>query len=252
VRVIKFHCFCCGSLQVLPDETADKTIPCPQTNQRVRVVGWSPYTESDWLQGENTRVLLEYLHGTRASPRKLRLLAAACCRRYWDRLPSHEFREAVLAAEGFADGEVTYSRLAIQYQAVTTLARTFRPSATPLVWMTTAVAWSHPAAGLSLWMRDVEGDETIANATLLTLIRDVFGNPFRRPVVAPEWLAAGDRAVLRLAQGIYEDRAFDRMPILADALEDAGCTDAELLAHCRAGGEHVRGCFAVDAVLGKQ
>jgi hypothetical protein len=100
-------------------------------------------------------------------------------------------------------------------------------------------------------MRDAEGDETRANLALLTLIRDIFGNPFHRPVIAPEWLAVGDRAVLRLAQGIDEDRAFDRLPILADALEDAGCTDAELLAHCRSGGEHVRGCFVVNALLGK-
>ncbi len=56
----------------------------------------------------------------------------------------------------------------------------------------------------------------------------------------------------RIAGTIYTDRAFDRLPILADALEDAGCDNAEILAHCRGGGEHVRGCWVVDLILGKE
>jgi hypothetical protein len=56
---------------------------------------------------------------------------------------------------------------------------------------------------------------------------------------------------LKLAQTIYEARRFDPMPVLADALEEAGCTDADLLAHCRSGGGHLRGCWAVDLLLGK-
>ena len=58
--------------------------------------------------------------------------------------------------------------------------------------------------------------------------------------------------VTSLALAIYEERAFDRLPILADALEDAGCTNADILGHCRGGGEHVRGCWVVDLVLGKE
>jgi hypothetical protein len=58
--------------------------------------------------------------------------------------------------------------------------------------------------------------------------------------------------VVRLAQGIYEDRAFDRLPVLADALEEAGCDNAEILSHCRGPGPHVRGCWAVDLSLGKE
>ena len=60
-----------------------------------------------------------------------------------------------------------------------------------------------------------------------------------------------DGTLSKLAQGIYEGRAFDRLPILADALEDAGCDNADILAHCRNGGEHVRGCWVVDLLLGK-
>ncbi len=58
--------------------------------------------------------------------------------------------------------------------------------------------------------------------------------------------------VQKIARGIYDDRAFDRMPILADALEEAGCTDIEILNHCRQPGEHFRGCWVVDLLLGKE
>ena len=84
------------------------------------------------------------------------------------------------------------------------------------------------------------------------LLRDIFGNPFCPVTVEPLWLAWNDSCVSRFAEGIYADRGFDRMPILADALEDAGCDDADMLAHCRSGGEHVRGCWGVDLLLGKE
>ena len=73
-------------------------------------------------------------------------------------------------------------------------------------------------------------------------------DPFRPHSVDSGWLT---RTVLDLAQAIYDDRAFADLPILADALEDAGCTDRAILDHCRQPGEHVRGCWAVDLVLGK-
>lgn len=79
-------------------------------------------------------------------------------------------------------------------------------------------------------------------------LRDVFGNPFRPAALDPSWLTA---AVVGLARGVYDDRTFDRLPVLGDALEDAGCTDADILAHCRRDGPHVRGCWAVDLLLGK-
>ncbi len=80
-------------------------------------------------------------------------------------------------------------------------------------------------------------------------IRDIFGNPFRPVACDPEWLTSD---VLALARGIYDDRAFDRMPILADALQDAGCDNDEVLNHCRDPNQiHVRGCWVVDLLLGK-
>jgi hypothetical protein len=81
------------------------------------------------------------------------------------------------------------------------------------------------------------------------LVRDIFGNPFRPVTVDPTWLTS---TVTSLAQAIYTDRAFDRFPILADALEDAGCSSRELLDHCRQPGEHVRGCWTVELLLKKE
>ena len=84
------------------------------------------------------------------------------------------------------------------------------------------------------------------------LLRDVFGNPFRWTLLDPSWLAWNDGTVHKIAQAIYDERAFDRLPILADALEDAGCDDADILRHCREPGEHVRGCWVIDLLLGKE
>ncbi|MBL8794378.1 MAG: hypothetical protein JNM56_10770 [Planctomycetia bacterium] len=81
------------------------------------------------------------------------------------------------------------------------------------------------------------------------ILRDIFGNPFRPVVCDPAWRTA---TVVSLAIAIYDERAFDRLPILADALEDAGCTNADMLKHCRAPGEHVRGCWCVDLCLGRK
>ena len=83
-----------------------------------------------------------------------------------------------------------------------------------------------------------------------TLLRCIFGTPFQgSPLKEPKWRTD---TVTGIAQAIYDDRAFDRLPVLADALEDAGCDDRELLDHCRSGEEHVRGCWAVDLLLGKE
>ncbi|MDY3553014.1 hypothetical protein R5W24_002104 [Gemmata sp. JC717] len=80
-------------------------------------------------------------------------------------------------------------------------------------------------------------------------IRDIFGNPFRPVTFSPAWRTF---TVVALASGMYDSRDFTAMPILADALQDAGCDSADILAHCRGEGPHVRGCWVVDLVLGKE
>jgi hypothetical protein len=81
------------------------------------------------------------------------------------------------------------------------------------------------------------------------IIRDIFGNPFRPVTFDPDWRTS---TAVALAQQMYDSRDFSAMPILADALQDAGCENAEILNHCRGPGPHVRGCWVVDLVLGKQ
>ncbi len=92
------------------------------------------------------------------------------------------------------------------------------------------------------------GDEQFAHQA--HLLREIFGNPFAYPFFKPKWRTTD---VMLLAQGIYDAKAFDRMPILADALQDAGCDSDDILNHGRDTAlAHVRGCWVVDAVLGKE
>jgi hypothetical protein len=105
-------------------------------------------------------------------------------------------------------------------------------------------AWA--AEDSELDWNEAHAHETAAQ---ITLVRDIFGNPFRPVALDPAWLTSD---VLALARGIYEERAFDRMPILADALQDAGCTNDDVLTHCRdLKHVHVRGCWVLDLLLGK-
>jgi hypothetical protein len=94
-------------------------------------------------------------------------------------------------------------------------------------------------------------DDVVKRSVLL--LRDIFGSlPFHPGNIARDVLAWNDDTVRVIAKGIYDDRAFDRLPVLADALEEAGCTDQDILGHCRQPGEHVRGCWVVDLILSKE
>jgi hypothetical protein len=114
--------------------------------------------------------------------------------------------------------------------------------------------WEHatPVEGLEPWQRervevfDHRREQVVADH--LPHLRDIVGNPFRPVAFAPAWRT---EAVVALARGMYEGRDFAPMPVLADALDDAGCDHPDILAHCRTPGLHVRGCWVVDLVLGK-
>jgi hypothetical protein len=95
------------------------------------------------------------------------------------------------------------------------------------------------------------GDEAAERCYQAALLREFFGNPFRPPEIEPSWLAWNDGFIPEQAKLIYDERAFERLPVLGDALEDAGCTDRAILDHCRLPAEHVRGCWLVDALLAK-
>jgi hypothetical protein len=198
----------------------------------------------------------------RGADRKLRLFACACCRRIWDRLPDERSRAAVECAERFADGMATVEELRAHYrparevsvaprhgdpddpQQYTLLAASDTAYGSP--WMAAASASvdaSWPAA-------DEPADRMTAEwAAHAALLRDLFGNPFRSVLFDPRW-RTGD--VVALARAAYEDHASERLPMVADALMDAGCADEAILAHCRSPEPHVRGCWVVDLALGKE
>ena len=98
---------------------------------------------------------------------------------------------------------------------------------------------------IPLWKETIIAFEN----TVPPLLREIIGNPFRPVTFSPQWLT--DTAV-SLARQMYDARDFSAMPILAYALQDAGCDSDDILNHCRQPGEHVRGCWVVDLVLGKE
>ncbi len=218
-------------------------------------------TEAEWLACEEPWPLIEYLRAchraarSKAGGRRLRLLACASCRELWDLLPESPHRRAVELSERYADGLVGRGTFVGQ---AGDLMRQPWPGAD---WLRIAAQWLLVTRALSTRMTMLtltqakpaaSPDEHRARRRLHAhLTRDIWGNPFRPALVSPTWLTWDGGEVVRLAHTIYSDLAFDRLPILADALEDAGCTDAEFLGHLRGPGPHVRGCWAVDLLLGK-
>ncbi len=264
-------------------------------------------TEAEWLAATDPQPMLAFLRG-RASERKLRLFAAACCRRIWHLLPGVQSRAWVEAAESLADGrEVRIDpnlrddegrpSTAQSTARRAALAACLRPPT--LAQQEEAVrAWHeapsdqwYPPARLSEPTAEdrrkaaYEGARKAAESARMAvvqgpgrpglirygrttsseqrgqaaLLRDVFGNPFGPPpAVDPAWLAWNGGTVRQLAEAAYEQRPaaeglldHARLALLADALEDAGCAEPDLLGHLRGPGPHVRGCWAVDLLLGK-
>jgi hypothetical protein len=191
----------------------------------------APMTEAEWLACDDPQKMLEFLRG-KASDRKLRLFAVACWRRLHGPDGAEGWRrESLRVYERTADQGVTDEELA----AIGANRVDIEPAAEDAADAARAAA------------------QSLGGASQAASLRDIFGNPLRpAPRIDPAWLAWNGGAVPGLARAVYDDRAFDRLPVLADALEDAGCSDAELLGHLRGPGPHARGCWAVDLILGKE
>jgi hypothetical protein len=243
--------------------------------------------ETQWVTSTDPEAMLEFLRmAGDPNERRCRLFACACVRRIWP-LVSPVSQGAIAVAERFADGRATLAELlAAKREAGPVAAMALRghalaaadaadysiahwePSPNSLYkpgWLASfqssrqaknaavkkAAADVQKSSGKALAiMRTVRDAEFHAQTILL---RDIFGRrPLRAPAsLDPNWLAWNDGTVRKLAEAIYEQRAFEMMMLLADALEEAGCGDLDLLGHLREKGPHVRGCWGLDLVLGK-
>ncbi len=237
--------------------------------------------ESQWLSA-TARPMTMLAHVDRSTgPRKQQLIAAAGLRLVEELLPD-EVRSAIGVLERSADSDATIDGLyrtltevrayrrahlvdggtweswqtAAQYALVAALDPTARPgNRRCLEWVITARSLS-VKRGEKLAIRgEVRQD-------MCAIIREIVGNPFRPWQVVPSFLGGGriqpDGTVVHLSESacalteqIHGDQAFDRLPVLADALEESGITDAGILEHCRSETTHLRGCWALDAINGK-
>jgi hypothetical protein len=193
-------------------------------------------TEADWLACDDPREMLDQLPAT-ASERKCRLLTCALLRRA-NPIPNHPVWASVALGERWADGAVTEDEV-----------RAFQSAEATANWG----ALAQPAHALLHLCANALGD---GRRFVPDLLRELFGNPFRPVVLDPDLRT---KTVIALAQAAYDERSLpggqldlQRLAVLADALEDAGCTDQAIFDHLRGPGPHVRGCWPVDLVLAKE
>jgi hypothetical protein len=238
-------------------------------------------TEQDWLESRSPKAMLNSLPD-KGFDRKYLLFACACARRVWHLLEDDRPRRVIQITEEFADGKIDQKTLRSAWCAARSYAERQEKQG---LWISAFAAHAahHAAPGWKAdfpeyqaqacavaasftaaetvagaargGAMDAEGNERVLRAKAdeqeaqAKLVRDVFRSPFRSPsCVEP---ACRTEAVKRLAQDIYEVRSFDRLGELADALEQAGCQNDEVLSHLRSNGPHERGCWALDVVLEK-
>jgi hypothetical protein len=219
----------------------------------VWIVGPEPYrgavTEADWLASDDLRLMLwivePWVTDGDVSDRKLRLFACARARRSWHLLTDETRQHTVELAERYADGEATEEEMKARRRA-TFLRRAEQdrrgePSVARCCLMD---GYMTGDGGPYYYLMDIlEEMGAGEGAAECALLRDVIGNPFRPVAFDPAWRT---EHTVGIASKVYEARDSAAMPVLADALEEAGCDNADILAHCREGGDHVRGCWVVD------
>ncbi|AMV27454.1 hypothetical protein VT84_23845 [Gemmata sp. SH-PL17] len=223
--------------------------------------------EAEWLIEYDPVLMLEFLR-SKSSDRKLRLSVCACVRRIWRLLEDDRSQEAVEEAERFADGigwpqdrrELCH-RASEAYTEIHDRRNEY-PDGLGQARIFAAQAAEHSARTPEEFENYAEevvkavlacsrcaGYKFAEPDALVSILRDIFGNPFRPVTFSSVWRTS---TAVALAGQMYESRDFGAMPILADALQDAGCDSADVLNHCREAAVHVRGCWVVDLVLGKE
>ena len=205
-------------------------------------------TEGEWLTATDPELMYFAVLDSRPSDRKLRLFGCAVCRLVPALMSSLSGRAGVDLTEQDTDNpgaEVRFEGLedTFDFQWNRRDGRDLADRAWDLHWCEVCLLGFPAGADLSSHPEVLD-----RQAKLKPLLRDIFGNPFRPVTFAPEWRT---ETAVSLAQTMYDARDFGNLPVLADALQDAGCENADVLDHCRGPGPHVRGCWVVDLVLGK-
>jgi len=209
-------------------------------------------TEAEWLACTDPQEMLNFSRG-KVSPRKLRLFAAACCRRIWPLLKDRRCRRAVEVSERLADGRASEEEWEQASDLMVLATQDVRNEADkgPVSAAFFSITARGPTEITDLLRVPAAASRGAGErAAQSCLLRDIF-NPFYSQTAVSIWLHGNGNNVPELARTIYLERRFSDLPFLADALEEAGCTDAALFDHCRQPGEHVRGCWVVDLLLGK-
>jgi hypothetical protein len=231
-------------------------------------------TERQWrgrFDSDRHLEACEWLPEDKKNHRKLRLWSCACCRRLGDLLADKRSWHAIEVAERKADGLADKDEMQKARKAAALVPQVRQKlRGTPAEWAASAPRWLlHPSAFEFSRTAAIRASIAMAESGATTrdaedklqfeLLRDIFGNLFRPVTIPPTVLAWDDAAVVRLAQAAYEERHLPsglldnaRLAVLADALEEAGCDDRQILEHLRSGGDHVRGCFVVDLILAKE
>ncbi|VTR96472.1 Uncharacterized protein (Fragment) OS=uncultured bacterium PE=4 SV=1 [Gemmata massiliana] len=223
-------------------------------------------TEAEWLACEDPGTILEFFRD-RTSDRKLRLIAVACCQRAKFIVPT-DYHDLADIAEAFAEGRASAEDLEAVWARHCRLdsypdRAAFYDTADPNICASEQLPYlvedladgiasckvDHEGKTFEEWVEEKSAVFRVENSLTSVQIRDIFGNPFRPVPFSPSWRTS---TVVALAAQMYESRDFSAMPILADALQDVGCDSADVLDHCRNDGPHVRGCWIVDLVLGKE
>jgi hypothetical protein len=229
-------------------------------------------TDADWMEETHPFRMLDAWRFLRGEPssRKLRLLACACCRLFPPLLAEEPLVRAIDLAEAFADGRAGPEALAEAHAHASALATArgrilgrmggSSPERTALIGASKAACAAASASGpegsyFGSAIHDVARDggrgRDTEDAHQARLLRELLGNPLQQIASRERWLPRDDGAIRELARAIEGERAFARLPALADRLEEAGCADAALLGHLREPALHVQGCWALDAVLGR-
>jgi hypothetical protein len=253
MALIPCPCGCGGLL----DEALGETV-CPHTGTNIGVPDPpAPRvpTEADWLAATNPHELLAQMP-VKAGGRKVVLLACACVRALGGQLADERSWRALEVAERCADGlAAPAEQVAAEAAAWAARGDARRKGnlaagdAAMAVWSITANQLGLRVSGPDAVRHAVSAAGGLGHSAQLALARCVFGNPFHPVAVAMDWLAWKDGLIPRLARALYEERRFEDLPVLADALEEAGCTSEELLGHLRGPGPRCRGCWAVDLLL---